>query len=69
MLLSHGLHRPIHHSDPSKARTVLITGEAFLEHSGAAHDIRQMPNENILFLHQPIYEMQLQGFKYDTQAH
>jgi len=69
LLPSDGLHRPIHHGDPSKARNALTTGAAFLEPSGAASDIHQKLNGNILFSRQPIYEMQLQGFKYDTQAH
>lgn len=69
MLPSDGLHHPIHHGDPTKARNTLITGKAFREHSGAARDIHRTLNGNILFSHQPIYEMQLQGFKYDTQAH
>lgn len=69
MLPSDGLHRPIHHGDPSKAHNMVITGKAFREHGGAACDIHRTPNGNILFSRQPIYEMQLQGFKYDTQAH
>lgn len=69
MLPSDGLPHPIHHSDHLKAHNTLITGKAFWEHSQAARDIHQLLNENILFSQQPIYETQLQGFKYDTQAH
>lgn len=69
MLPSDGLHHPIHLSDHSKAPNTLITGKAFREHRQAACDIHQMLNGSILFSQQPIYETQLQGFKYDTQAH
>lgn len=69
MLPSDGLHHPIHHSGHLKAHSILITGKAFWEYSQAARDIHQLLNGNILFSQQPIYETQLQGFKYDTRAH